>query len=322
MKRLIIFIILFLFACPSWSQEFSASVGSVLNSGSSEKTVGYQYNYLHMLSDHLALGLSYLNEGHFSEHHRDGYYFQLWGKSRSPGKKYSLAAGIGPYFYFDTNERTRQIFNNEHGVGIISSLSGQWYFKSPFFFRVHSNWVWTNSNISTISLLFGLGVELETAPRISRESRFTSGVEKMPGRELSILLGRAVMNNRDEDIAFAGQIMYRERIIRHLEWTLSFINEGHNDVLHRIGGAAQIWAVQDFYDEKLTLGIGLGPYIADHLSGDRLTDTEGVILAGILTVSAAYRFDSRWLMRAAWSRTVTDYDRDSDIILIGPGFCF
>jgi hypothetical protein len=47
-------------------------------------------------------------------------------------------------------------------------------------------------------------------------------------------------------------------------------------------------------------------------------------VSGLLSYSAAYHFDAGPLLRMTWHRVATayDYNRDSDIILIGVGYGF
>jgi hypothetical protein len=42
----------------------------------------------------------------------------------------------------------------------------------------------------------------------------------------------------------------------------------------------------------------------------------------MVSASANYRFTNHWSIRAIWNRLITNYDRDSDIILVGPGYRF
>jgi hypothetical protein len=41
-----------------------------------------------------------------------------------------------------------------------------------------------------------------------------------------------------------------------------------------------------------------------------------------MTMSASYRINQQWSARLSWNRTVTGYDRDTDIIMGGIGYRF
>jgi len=92
---------------------------------------------------------------------------------------------------------------------------------------------------------------------------------------------------------------------RYLDWTIAWLNEGDNHLIRRNGILSQAWLVRAFLDEHLALGVGLGPYalVDRHGEGYRYT------VAGIITLSASYRI-------------TTNYKRDTDVIMIGPGYRF
>jgi len=43
---------------------------------------------------------------------------------------------------------------------------------------------------------------------------------------------------------------------------------------------------------------------------------------GIITLSVACQFRPPWVVRISWNRIATSYDRDTDVLLGGIGFCF
>ena len=69
--------------------------------------------------------------------------------------------------------------------------------------------------------------------------------------------------------------------------------------------------------------IGLGIYVAlDTRHNPIPGEDEASRLAGIITPTISYRFAESWLARFSWSRTVTDYNRDTDVLLVGIGYRF
>jgi len=46
-----------------------------------EKTYAWQAQYMECLGDHIAYSLAYVNQGHFIEHHRDGYAANRWARA-------------------------------------------------------------------------------------------------------------------------------------------------------------------------------------------------------------------------------------------------
>jgi hypothetical protein len=67
------------------------------------------------------------------------------------------------------------------------------------------------------------------------------------------------------------------------------------------------------------VGIGLGAYVAidEYRAGEREARASGVI-----TMTTSYRLRDSWVGRFSWSRIVTNYDRDADILLLGIGYRF
>ena len=44
--------------------------------------------------------------------------------------------------------------------------------------------------------------------------------------------------------------------------------------------------------------------------------------AGIFTMTASYRIGREWAARFSWSRVLSNYDRDTDLLLLGVGYRF
>ena len=70
--------------------------GAALSSSTSDLSYSWQLEYRQGLLKHLAAGFSYLNEGHFKDHHRDGYTTQLWTRAELLDYRLTVAAGVGP----------------------------------------------------------------------------------------------------------------------------------------------------------------------------------------------------------------------------------
>ena len=68
------------------------------------------------LGKYTAVSVSWLNEGHLPNNHRDGISAQLWGRVNLFHQRFSLAAGIGPYLFYDTLQaRNGRGFSDTHG---------------------------------------------------------------------------------------------------------------------------------------------------------------------------------------------------------------
>ena len=107
-----------------------------------------------------------------------------------------------------------------------------------------------------------------------------------------------------------------------MDWTVAWLYEGDNRLFRRDGLTTQLWAVRDFLDDRVALGIGGAYIVLDHYSNQPETSGANRSLSGVVTLSGSYRFHPHWHMRTSWNRIVTDYNRDTDVILGGIGYRF
>src|SRR3989304_71954 len=88
-----------------------------------DKSHAWGLEYVEQVAPHFGLSLLYLNEGHPSDQRRDGFGMQAWARTSPLGGRLTLAAGVGPYYYFDTTRRGQAGYADDHGLGLISSLA-------------------------------------------------------------------------------------------------------------------------------------------------------------------------------------------------------
>jgi len=76
MRRTLAALFLFVLfgAAPVWAQEVFIRAGDTRETGStsSSQTYSYGFSYFQGFGENLAWSVGYLNEGHFSDHKRDG----------------------------------------------------------------------------------------------------------------------------------------------------------------------------------------------------------------------------------------------------------
>jgi hypothetical protein len=77
-----------------------------------------------------------------------------------------------------------------------------------------------------------------------------------------VLGGESVVNTFFHQAGHECAIEYRRGIYHHIDWTASFIYEGNPEVARRSGVATQVWAVNTFFQDRLTVGLGLGAYVS------------------------------------------------------------
>ncbi|MGA8181521.1 MAG: hypothetical protein WB792_15780 [Desulfobacterales bacterium] len=321
-KMLALLCMLLIFWNPSDAAELHLLGGIIRDTSMSDFSYTYSVEYKQELGEYTAASLSYLNEGHLPDHHRDGIALQMWGHTKPMRRHFVLAAGLGPYYYYDTDLAGRGAsFRDDHGLGAMFSIAGLWYTKSPWVIQLRTNFIKTN-NIDTYSAMLGVGYRLDYQQKHVSSSGVQHAPEKTRNNEIAVLIGQTIVNSRSSPKSTAQSIEYRRRITSYLEWTVALLNEGDNRLIRRNGLISQAWLVRDFFDEHLSLGAGFGPYVLiDRYRSPDNNESEET-LAGIVTLSASYRFTPTWLIRLSWNRIATTYNRDTDVFLIGPGFRF
>jgi hypothetical protein len=313
-----------LLACasfPATAQELYGLVGAQRTSSLDEETYAFSFEYLQNINDHVFATFTWLNEGHVTDHHRDGHSAQIWGRWLTDSRRFSLSAGIGPYRYYDTTTGGTTDVNTTdvHGFGIIYSAAAQWYVSFPWVVELRYNHIHTANSIDTDTLLVGAGYQFDATsvpgPAVPAASYGFSSDQR---NEVTVMAGKSVVNNFQSPQGAAWGIEYRRNFTPFVDATAAVIDEGDAKVVKRRGLTVQAWLVREFLEHRASVGLGLGPYVA---RDDDETGQKTRVL-GLLTMGAAWRWSDRWSTRAYWYRTVTTDGRDTDIVLLGMAYAF
>ncbi|BBP97128.1 hypothetical protein BSFA1_22570 [Burkholderia sp. SFA1] len=304
------------------AQELSILVGP-LQSGS-QNTYSWEASYREGLGPYAAWSLSWINEGHIPNHHRDGQAAQLWGRLPLWDNRLELSAGAGPYRYFDTSEaQAGGDYSNTHGWGGVFTLRAAYYFDNRWIAEMKLNRVQAFGGPDTTALLFGIGYRLDAPNGHGPRDRAPTRTTNVTGNEVTVLVGTTILNSLDSESNVAESIEYRRGLWKYVDFTASYLHEGGHVQSRRDGVAAQLWATRAFFDDRLTLGVGAGPYLSITQNDDLPQNHSGDgRFAGLVSLSASYRFTNRWLVRVMWNRMVTRYDGDADVIEAGIGMRF
>jgi len=316
MKKIFFALLFIVLAYPAWAQEIFVNGGATQDAKTGTTALQWSVTYRQNLGEHAAFSFSYINEGHQPNHYRDGLAAQIWGRTTLLDPRLSLALGVGPFAYADTKVTTvRDVYEDAHGFGIISSGTATWHGLSPFLLQARLNYIATQHSFDTFSGTFGIGYLLDAKPSQGSPPKPAQSGEQTMDNEITLFLGQTVLNSTRGEKDTAMSVEYRRGLLRYVDWTISWLNEGDTRPIGRWGVATQLWAVRGFFDDHLALGIGAGPYFArDKYSGG---DGQRNTIAGDLSFMAAYRFHPRFAIRAAFSRIITDYNRDTDVFLGG-----
>jgi hypothetical protein len=317
-----------LFPSLATAQDLSLLVGSSESAVSSTSGRAWQLEFRESLGRYLAVSGSYVNEGHLRDHKRDGLAAQLWGRVPLFRQRASLDIGAGPYRYFDTQAVAGGGFADVSGWGGIFTASATLYTKSPWFARFAVNHIYVPKNLDTNTYVLGVGYHLwedrPEEPVKPGEARKSDEPERtITGDEVTLSIGQTVVNSYQDQKGIAWEIGFRKGIAEYIDWTLSWLNAGDVQVNRRNGLGMQLWLVNEYIDGRVPIGIGAGPaYFLDRRKIPTGGQGNNGDLAGLVSLTAAYRFSENWFARLTWDRIFTSNNTDADLFLAGIGYRF
>jgi hypothetical protein len=311
------------------AQELTA-LGGIGTSGVFEKnTHAWEIDYRQDLYKYFDASMSYINEGHFPDHLRDGTAWEGWTNIPLDNGHIAFSAGAGIYYYYDTQMAGGGDSVDVHGTAPIFSLSATGYLSDNWYYRVMLNRIMPSSDIRDTTVLVGVGYWFGPHRRPTGDNPNLSAPEPeyVTEPQLTVFGGQTVVNTFYSDKAWAGAAEYRQGIFPHLDGTASFIYEGDPKSERRSGAAFQLWPVNTFVDKDTSVGVGVGPYIfidkrnpgQDARIDGRLTPAA---IAPMVSLTIARRLTGNLDARLVWDRVTTSYNRDSDIFLVGIGYCW
>jgi hypothetical protein len=322
MRKLVLGALLVLLAVPAYAGEISLLGGYGWTDTPVEKTYAWQTQYMEGLGDHLAYSLSYVNQGHFISHHRDGYAANLWARTNLMEKRLSLGIGVGGLFYFDTIIPANGPVRDYHGWGTTTNVAATWYTDSRVFYQLQGYWVRGDKSFNTLSMLAGIGYQLDAPPVQGPDVKGVHQHEVTTHNELTLFGGESIVNVPGRGKSAAAMLEYRRGLWRYLEVTVGGLYEGKSDLIDRYGLTTQLWLAKRFLDDRMSLGAGFGGYFAVDQRRGGSTGGPNVFASKIASISGSLQLTEHVAARATFDRVITSYDRDSDIFLGGIGFQF
>ena len=233
----------------------------------------------------------------------------------------ALGVGAGIYQYFDTKLLPSGDHVNVHGWAPVYSLAATYYTEKPWFAQVVVNHIHPESDTNSNTYLVGVGYLLwkeaapPSGPRPVDRPAMTTGYEVMP------FLGQIVVNRPGNDSGFGSGVEFRMGIDELFDWTVTWLNENVPGTMDRTGLGTQIWLVDAFLARRITLGFGAGLYsFVDREPVPDTGENERLDIAGLVTVTAGYRFSGPWFTRFNWNRVMSNDSRDTDLFLLGLGY--
>jgi hypothetical protein len=302
------------------AQDASLLAGAMrVDKRSSDHSFAVQMGYSQRMGEYTAVSAEYVNEGHPTLHHRDGLALQGWLHTAVPARGLSFAAGVGPYYYFDTTTGSGSLadYRNDHGWGLLSSVSAKWHFAQRSYAEARLSRINGRAGHDSTVLVVGMGYELRDLPEQVKLRNAD------PGENLVMLLaGRSIVNSFKSEKASGYGIEYRHTVNPNTEWSVIAMDEGRVGVAERRGISSQAWLLRPF-TERTVLELGVGGYLMrDQVNRGDVNEEPKTHLAPIASIGIRYRINPTLRAQLSWSRVITDYHRDSDVFLMGAGVAF
>lgn len=308
---------------PAAAGELAIHAGSLHGEPGTEPTYSFALEYRRPFGEHVSGSFTWLNEGHFAGHHRDGQAVQLWLHTAPVDQGAVFAVGVGPYHYLDTVVASNiDGYDNLHGWGLLASASATWYFDRQWFTSLRINRVQVPNTVSSTAIVAGLGYRFGATADAAPGMLATSRTADTGRWEVDALYGTMIVNSfaSETDFAAAKGIGLRVRMTDHLTGSLTYLDEGDTSRERRDGFAPQVW-LEDNLTDRLSVGVGFGPYFV-HARQRHADGRRDPPVSGLISVTSAYAFTPDWTGRVVWNRVSTQDSSDSDVIMLGLGYRF
>jgi hypothetical protein len=294
---------------------------------------GWGISYFRTVAPHLAWSLAYLNDAHFPGHHRDGVAAEGWFTFIPYPSPLTLSAGVGTFYYYDTVFAENSAgYADAHGWAWLGSVRAtlqprSWQHMSVLrhmYVEARVDYTSPSKSIETTSFGLGLGYRGNSDDPAAVAGGHGSG----DLNEVVASYYKTVTNsfNSGSHQAGAGALDYRRtlsdesKVLSEIRLSVGYLYEGDTQLIRRSGATAEVWGEPSFGSGRWSIGAGIGFYSAI----DKYRPSPGRHVSGIVSTTMSYHpFDASGLdLRFIWHRIVTDYNRDTDVVLFGLGYRF
>ena len=302
------------------ADEISLGAGGLrADSDDDTSTYGYQLEYRRPVYGPFSASFTWLNEGHITNHHRDGQGVQAWWQSK-PEDALGLLfdVGIGPYRYYDTTRASPDSsYENAHGWGWLATAEADYRFDSHWLASVRLNQVEGNRSFDTTSVLVGVGYVFGDPL-----SGLAPGQTLMPAHmswEADAYLGDTILNSFNSQGHTTGGIGARVQFTDWLSGAVTYLDASENDNGWRNAAIAQLWAEQPL-TRQVTVGVSLGGFFPFNTHYDHPQSSESA--SALIGIEGSYSISKQWVGRFIWDRVGTGDNHDSDLFLFNLGYRF
>jgi hypothetical protein len=311
-----------------WAQSLSYLRGDSYSNSEHESSLFYKIEYRAMIYDGFAAAFDYVNEGHFTGHHPDGYGLELSYQYRFPSDyRMYLVGGVGAFYYFDTITPAGGQSTDAHGLAPMATLSlrGQLWKWNKLDWVLSADSIDPTHDVKDQLLSLGLAYWLSdpSDPGMFDKPRDQSVWAPTYRSELSVYGVLSVINISGNPNAFGASAEYRYIISRSIEGTIAYIYEGDPRVARRSGVTLQLWPVRHDVSSGFEVGAGFGAYAFVDKKHQLIPgQTTTAAVAPVVSLMLSHAIYSHFFARAIWDRVVSNYSRDADIWRIGVGLTF
>jgi hypothetical protein len=305
------------------AQELTFLGGVMNTSNFGQTSYSWQIDYRQDLYRNFAASIAMINEGHVPGHHRDGTAWEVWGRLPFAQDRFSVALGLGAYYFFDTQPLPGGDTANVHGIAPIFSFSATGYLSNRWYYRLMLNRINPAHDIKVNTVTVGAGFWFgqDRKPTPGKLGDAPNEQAYVTENELTVFGGQSIVNTLFSESARAYAGEYRRGVFPHVDWTASAIYEGDPKIIRRSGIATQLWFVNTFFNDRIAVGGGLGPYIyIDHKHPVNAGQKIPAAIAPLASLTFSVRLSDHCIMRMVFDRVATSYNRDADIILLGLGY--
>lgn len=264
-----------------------------------------QLSFGQNVADRVRCDATYINEGHPTNQHRDGFAATCWWM-QPLSSAIRMEAGFGPYFSMNTTTPAGGSQINDKRLGLVASAALLYrYGAADTFIRLQYNRAAMPGAPSSDAIMLGLGTDLGGK----------NGMTMAGGgaTELGLWGGAARTATGDSPPGLAGQAEARRFVSAALAYSVGAVSEARtNGVLNRHGVALQAWWVRSA-GERWRLAAGAGPLFArdSNLTG------EGDKVLGLISLEAAREIVPGTTLSLRFARVASSYDKDADLFLLG-----
>lgn len=317
---------------PDSFMYFGADVGS---RASWPTSTAWGFEFRKSLCTHLALSMAYLNDGHFPGHHRDGVSGEVW-LPYTLADYVTVSLGAGPFYYFDTEGAAAQGgYANVHGWAWLLSADMRvalWLgheLHPGWFVDLRYDWSAPARDIETHSIGLGLGYQMYPDSAVGGPTQ--GAVDDFAENEVIGYVGKTVVDSFSPPWSYSEAVEYRRQLFAPFtRVSLAFVNEGNAELIRRRGVIYEGWLEPSFWDGNASVGLGWGGYTAI----DKYRPSSGRHVSYVVSMTLSARplnlipalrgttVGAQTDARVTWHRIITDYNRDTDILLFGLGYRF